>query len=88
MKKRTYEARIHEVEHATFTLLVFSATGGMADEACALYKRLASLLCRGVARLSVMPRQAYLSIVTKYNLWEGYTCILLKKKEDFCAWHG
>ena len=44
-KKRTYEARIHKVEHATFTPLVFSATGGMADEACAFYKRLASLLC-------------------------------------------
>ena len=44
-KKRTYEARIHKVEHATFTPLVFSATGGMADEACAFYKRVASLLC-------------------------------------------
>jgi len=44
-KKRSYEARIREVEHATFTPLVFSATGGMADEACAFYKRLASLLC-------------------------------------------
>jgi len=34
---------------------------------------------RGVARLSVMPRQAYLSIVTKYKLWEGHTCILFLK---------
>ena len=37
------------------------------------------IIIRGEARLSVMPGQAYLSIVTKYNLWEGHTCILLKK---------
>ena len=36
---------IREVEHVTFTPLIFSATGGMADEACAFYKHLASLLC-------------------------------------------
>ena len=44
MKKRLYEARIHEVEHSSFTLLIFSATGGMANEATVFYKRLASLL--------------------------------------------
>ena len=43
-KKRSYEARIREVEHGTFTPLIFSATGGMADEATTFYKRLASLL--------------------------------------------
>ena len=40
-KKRSYEARIHEVEHGTFTPLILSATGGMADEDT---KCLASLL--------------------------------------------
>ena len=30
---------------------------------------------RGVARLSVKPVQTHLSIVTRYNLWEGHTCI-------------
>jgi len=44
IKKRTYEARIREVEHATFTPLIFSATGGMADQAIVFYKRLASLI--------------------------------------------
>ena len=44
MKKRSYKARIHEVEHGSFTPLIFSATGGMADEAYAFYKCLASLL--------------------------------------------
>jgi len=32
------------VEHGTFTPLVFSGTGGMADQAFVFYKRLASLL--------------------------------------------
>ena len=41
MKKHSYEDRIHEVEHSSFTPLIFSATGVMAHEA---HKRLASLL--------------------------------------------
>jgi len=44
-KKRTCEARIRKVEHATFTALVFSAKGGMADEACNFYKCISPLLC-------------------------------------------
>jgi len=43
-KKRSYEARIREVEQSSFTPLIFSATGGMANEATLFYKRLASLL--------------------------------------------
>ena len=46
-KKRSYQAWIREVEHDTFTpllQLVFSAMGGMSDEAYAFYKHLASLL--------------------------------------------
>ena len=43
-KKRVYEQRIREVEHSTFTPLVFSATGGMAKQSTTFYKRLASLL--------------------------------------------
>ena len=42
VKKCAYEARIREVEHGTFTPLVFSATGGMADQAND--KRLAYLI--------------------------------------------
>ena len=44
MKKRAYEQRIREVEHASFTPLVISATGGLANEASTFYRRLASLL--------------------------------------------
>lgn len=43
-KKRQYEQRVREVEHASFTPLVLSATGGMANEASVFYKRLASCL--------------------------------------------
>ena len=43
-KKRTYEQRCREVEHASFTPLVMSATGGLAKEATTFYKRLASML--------------------------------------------
>ena len=40
-KKRAYEQRIREVEHSSFTPLVFSATGGMGST---FYRRLATLL--------------------------------------------
>ena len=36
--------RILEVEHGSFTPLVFSAVGGMNTAATVMYKRLASLL--------------------------------------------
>ena len=44
-KKRSYEQRILEVEHASFTPLVMSATGGMGSmPATTFYGRLASML--------------------------------------------
>ena len=43
-KKRAHEQRILDVEHASFTPLVFSASGGLGKEATTFYKRLASLL--------------------------------------------
>ena len=43
-KKRTYDQRIREVEHATLTPLVLSATGGLARQAAVFYKHLANLL--------------------------------------------
>ena len=44
IKKRSYEQRIREVEHGSFTALVFSASGGMAPAATITFKRLASLI--------------------------------------------
>ena len=43
-KKRIYERRILEFEHATFTPLVFSVSGGMARECSVFYKRLVSMV--------------------------------------------
>ena len=43
-KKRAYDQRIREVEHSSFSPLVFSATGGMGRKATCFYKRLASML--------------------------------------------
>ena len=43
-KKRKYEERIREVEHGTFSPLVFSCTGGMGPLATVVYKRIATLL--------------------------------------------
>ena len=43
-KNNSYEQRIRDVEHASFMPLVFSATGGLRNEAKTYYKRLALLL--------------------------------------------
>lgn len=43
-KKRAYGQRVREVEHASFSPLVFSLTGGLGREASCVLKRLASLL--------------------------------------------
>ncbi|KAL5486419.1 hypothetical protein EMCRGX_G018891 [Ephydatia muelleri] len=43
-KKRKYDQRIREVEHASFTPLILSCTGGLGPQATTSYKRPASLL--------------------------------------------
>ena len=43
-KRRHYGQRITEIEHGSFSPLVFSSTGGMAKETTIFYKKLASLL--------------------------------------------
>ncbi|XP_062523730.1 uncharacterized protein LOC134198370 [Corticium candelabrum] len=42
-KKRAYGERIREVEHGSFTPLVFTSYGGTGPEATTFYKRVASL---------------------------------------------
>ena len=44
MKRRAYEQRIREVEHATFVPLVFSLTGGAGNSANSCLKRRVTLL--------------------------------------------
>ena len=43
-KKRAYDERVREIEHGSFSPLVFSTAGGMVNTATVVYKRLASLL--------------------------------------------
>ena len=43
-KKREYEERIREIEHGSFSPLVFSTAGGMGSIATTVYKRIASLI--------------------------------------------
>ena len=43
-KRRAYDQRIREVEHGSFTPLVFSFSGGMGPSTTIAYKRLAALL--------------------------------------------
>ena len=43
-KKRSYAKRVMEIEQGTFTPLVFSTTGGMAEECRRYHSRLAELL--------------------------------------------
>ena len=43
-KRCVYDERVREVERACFSLLVFSASGGMGPSATTVYKKLASML--------------------------------------------
>ena len=43
-KRREYEERVCEVEHASFSPLVFSTAGGMGASTTVAYKRLTFLL--------------------------------------------
>ena len=48
-KKRSYSRRVLEVEHGTFTLLIFASTGGMGKECLRFHSRLAELLAADIA---------------------------------------
>ena len=43
-KKRAYDQRVREIEHVSFSPLVFSTTGCMGMTATVVYKRFASLI--------------------------------------------
>ena len=44
LKRRHYEQRIRDIEHGSFTPLVFSTTGGLGKAADITFKRLSSLI--------------------------------------------
>ena len=43
-KKRLYSRRVLDIEHGTFTPLVFTTTGGMGNECLRYHSRLAELI--------------------------------------------
>ena len=43
-KKRAYDERVREIEHGSFSPLVFSTSGGMGTIATVVYKRIASMI--------------------------------------------
>ena len=43
-KRRAYDEKIREVEHGSFSFLVFSTAGGKEPTAYVVYKRIASLI--------------------------------------------
>ena len=55
-KRRQYSQRIKEVEHASFSPLVFSTSGGMGKSTAIVYKRLAHLL-------SVKREESYSNVI-------------------------
>ena len=57
IKKTAYNRRVIEVEHGSFTPLVFSTCGGMGSEAFNFHKRLAE-------RISVKRNEAYDDVIT------------------------
>lgn len=45
-KKRTYDQRIREVKHRSFSPIVFSTSGGMGPTVNVMYKRIASMIAK------------------------------------------
>ena len=43
-KQRAYDQRVREIEHGSFSPLIFSTTGGMGTIATVVYKRLAAMI--------------------------------------------
>ena len=66
-KKRAYNDRVLQIEHGTFTPLVFSIFGSMGRECCTFYSRLSDLLLekRDLPK-SISNLQPISSILYKY----------------------
>ena len=51
-KRRAYDERVREIEHGSFSPLVFSTSGSMGPTATVVYKRLASMITEKSIKLS------------------------------------
>ena len=56
-KKHLYSRRVLDIEHGTFTPLVFTTTGGMGKECLMYYSRLAQLIV--IKKGSSMPKPSH-----------------------------
>ena len=66
-KKVKYAARVVEVEHGTFTPLVFSCFGGMSRECGAFYRKLAEKLAEK-RHISVSEATCYIRTKINFSL--------------------
>jgi len=66
-KRRAYDQRVREVEHGSFTPLVFNTGGGMGRSATVAYKRLTSLL-------STKHQQPYSITMGWLRCWLSFFC--------------
>ena len=58
-KKRQYAERVMEIEQGTFTPLVFTTTGGMADECVKYHSRLAELIANKKGESYLSAKESY-----------------------------
>ena len=67
-KRRNYDQRIREIEHGSFTPLVFSTAGGMGPAATVVFKRLASMI-------SIRNNQPYSRVLNWLRCRLGFSLI-------------
>ena len=74
-----YEERIREIEHGSFTPLVFSCSGGMGPLATIVYKRLASLISEKSSQtysMLVEMQVKFLTLAFSNYLFKGFQVFL------------
>ena len=69
-QKRKYKSRVTQIEQGTFTPLVFTTTGGMADEFQGYHSRLAELL-------SAKKRESYATTISW--VWAKVSFAILRR---------
>ena len=87
-KKRQYNERILQVEHGSFTPLVFSCMGGMAKECSMFYKRLSEEIaekqkCDVLSMYALIKAKLNFSLIRTANLCIRGTRDPRFKPQDF-----
>ena len=86
-KKRQYEQRVWEVEHATFTPLVMSSTGGTGRAATTFYERLASMVSDNIWKNSELDLLSpeLCSSESIYRVYQGCKIIMTSPSTWNCS---